>query len=242
MLTNGGFSLLRRSPGAPRVPLLRFADAYPISEFRLRSDLALYGMPGEQLLPFEGAGFTTTWTLELPPQVNAIGLNRITDVRITFDVQAAYEVPSTVPVPVPQPASRAMFVSALALDSTGLATLRKASKPVAKLLFELDRLALPEGATITNLAVVLAGVTGGTAAATMKFGSGAAQPFQLDDGLAMSNVGVLSDGNPANVQPLNAAATGSPARPATVTITKGADAARLAKARDVLLWVEYSVP
>ena len=55
MLTNGGFSLLRRAPGAPRVPLLRFADAYPISEFRLRTDLALYGMPGEQLLPFEGA-------------------------------------------------------------------------------------------------------------------------------------------------------------------------------------------
>ena len=242
MLTNGGFSLLRRAPGAPRVPLLRFADAYPISEFRLRTDLALYGMPGEQLLPFEGAGFTTTWNLELPPQVNATSLNRITDVRITYDVQAAYEVPSSAPVPLPQPASRATFVSALAIDATGLSTLRNASKPQAKIVFDLDRLALPEGATITNLAVLLPGVAGGTVAAKLKFGSGAAKSFQIDDGLAMSNAGALGDGNPANVQQLNAAASGSPARPATLTITKGSEAPRLAKARDALLWIEYSLP
>ena len=242
MLTNGGFSLLRRAPGAPRVPLLRFADAYPISEFRLRTDLALYGMPGEQLLPFEGAGFTTTWSLELPPQVNVTSLNRITDVRITFDVQAAYEVPSSAPVPPPQPASRATFVSALAIDATGLSTLRNASKPQAKIVFDLDRLALPEGATITNLAVLLPGVAGGTVAAKLKFGSGAAKSFQIGDGLAMSNAGALSDGNPANVQQLNAAASGSPARPATLTITKGSEAPRLAKARDALLWIEYSLP
>jgi hypothetical protein len=77
ILTNSGFSLLRRSPGATRVPLLRFADAYPVSEFRLRSDLALYGLPGEQLLPFEGAAFTTTWTLELPKTANPVGLTAV---------------------------------------------------------------------------------------------------------------------------------------------------------------------
>ncbi|MCC6495975.1 MAG: hypothetical protein IT193_06910 [Propionibacteriaceae bacterium] len=242
MLTNSGFSLLRRAPGAQRVPLLRFADAYPISEFRLRSDLALYGMPGEQLLPFEGAGFTTTWTLELPQQANAVGLNRITDVRITFDVQAAYEVPASMAAPVAQPASRAVFVSALALDATGLATLRNAAKPEAKLVFDLHRLALPDGAVITNLAVLLPGVSGGSVAAKLRFGSGTARPFQIDDGLAMSNAGVLGDGNPANLQPLNAAAFGSPARKATLTVTKGTEAARLGEARDALLWVEYSLP
>ena len=51
--------------------------------------------------------------------------------------------------------------------------------------------------------------------AELKFGSDAATSFQIADGLAMSNAGVLSDGNPANVQPLNAAATGSPTRPAS---------------------------
>ena len=242
ILTNSGFSLLRRAPGATRVPLLRFADAYPVSEFRLRSDLALYGLPGEQLLPFEGAAFTTTWTLEIPTAANPVGLNRVTDVRIIFDIQAAYEVPAGVAVAQPQPASRSMFVSALALDVTGLATLRDATKPQASVRFDLDRLALPTGAAITNLAVVLPGVDGGTVAAKLRFGSGAEKSFQVADGLAMSNTGVLSDGNPANARPLNAAATGSASRPATLTITKGSNASRLAKARDALLWVEYSVP
>lgn len=242
ILTNSGFSLLRRAPGATRVPLLRFADAYPVSEFRLRSDLALYGLPGEQLLPFEGAAFTTTWTLELPAAVNPAGLNRVIDVRIAFDVQASYEVPAGAAVAQPQPASRSMFVSALALDATGLATLRNATKPEAKLQFDLDHLALPAGAVLTNLAVVLPGVDGGTVAAKVRFGSGAEKSFQIADGLAMSNAGVLSDGIPANVRPLNAAASGSAARPATLTITKGSNASQLAKARDALLWVEYSVP
>jgi hypothetical protein len=242
MLSNSGFSLLRRDAGAPRVPLLRFADAYPITEFRLRSDMALHGLPGEHLLPFEGAAFTTTWTLELPRDANAIGLNRVTDVRTTFDIQAAYEVPAArVPAPA-RPSSRAVFVSALAVDTTGLKTLRNVSEPQGKVVFDLDRLALPADALITNVAVVLPGVAGGTFNATLRFGAGAATSFQIDDGLAMSNMGVLSDGIPANAQALNAAATGSPARPATVTITKGTDAARLAGARDALLWVEYSVP
>ena len=94
---------------------------------------------------------------------------------------------------------------------------------------------------ITNLAVVLPGVDDGTVAAKLRFGNGAEKSFQIADGLAMSNTGVLSDGIPANARPLNAAATGSASRPATMTITKGGNASRLAKARDALLWVEYSV-
>ena len=54
------------------------------------------------------------------------------------------------------------------------------------------------------------------------------------------NAGVL--GNGAIPQPLNAALRGSPRREVSVEITKGNDAGRLAKARDVLLWVEYDVP
>lgn len=242
ILTNGGFSLLRREQKAPPVPLLRFADAYPISEFRLRSDMALHGMPGEHLLPFEGAGFTTTWTIELPKAANAIGLNRVTDVRIVFDIQAAYEALSALVPATPQPASRAVFVSALALDTTGLRSLRKAADPKSKIQFQLDRLALPVDAVITNLAVVLPGVEGGKFNATLQFGAAATSSFQIVDGLAMSNTGVLGDGDPANIQALNAAVAGSPARPVVLTITKGADAERLAAARDAMLWVEFNAP
>ena len=241
ILTNDGFSLLRREPGSPPVPLVRFADAYPVSEFRLRRDYQLHGLPGEQLLPFEGSGFATTWTLELPNAANATGLDRVIDVRITFDIQAAYDVRVAPPGAMAPSSSRAVFVSALAIDAIGLGTLRKTGA-VAKVTLELDKLALPAGGVITNLAVLLPGVEGGSFGAELRFGNAPATSFTIADGLAMSNAGVLGDGNPANALPLNEAANGSPARPVVLTIDKGSDSQRLAKARDVLLWIEYTVP
>jgi Tc toxin complex TcA C-terminal TcB-binding domain len=240
ILSNGGFSMLRRDPDGPRVPLLRFADAYPISEFRIRKDLELHGMPGEQLLPFEGTAFTTTWTLQVPKAANPSGLARITDIRITFDLQAAYD-PRSAGLPVaPAVVSRSLFVSALATDAKGLATLSKKSTP-ARLTFDLAALAVPSGSVVTNLAVVIPGVNGGSYDATLRIGRGAPTTFVIKDGLASSNLGVLSDGDPGNAQPLNAAAGGSPTRPMTLEIIKGPDRGRLKKARDVLLWVEYEV-
>jgi hypothetical protein len=240
VLTNGGVSLLRRAPGAERVPLLRYADAYPVSEFRVRGDRALHGMPGEQLMPFEGAAFTTTWVLEIPPAANPAGLQRLTDVRITFDLEAGYDArPTGVPGPAPA-VSRSMFVSALAADPKGLRTLRKPTGP-AQLAFALDRLAVPAGAVITNLAVVLPGVPGGSFQSTLTLAGGATTSFVIEDGVALSNLGVLDDGDPMHAQPLNAAAGGPPDRTATLLIKRGGNGPVLAKARDVLLWVEYEV-
>jgi hypothetical protein len=198
-------------------------------------------MPGEQLLPFEGAGFTTTWTLQLPKAANAVGLHRVTDVRIAFDLQAAYDVASSAAPVAPQPASRATFVSALATDPAGLATLSKAGS-AGRLRLALDKIALPPDSVVTNVAVLLPGVNGGTFSATLRYGTGAATSFQIDNGVAMSNAGGLSDGIPANARPLNAATGGSPARPVNLTIRKGNDGTRLAQARDVLLWIEFEVP
>ncbi|QBJ96010.1 hypothetical protein ERC79_08520 [Rhodococcus sp. ABRD24] len=242
ILTNQGFSLLRRASDAARVPLLRFADAQPISEFRVHSDsdLALHGMPGESLLPFEGTAFTTTWSLELPPRANPAGLHRVTDVLITFDLQAAYGTDSVEVANPPATASRSLFVSALAVDSPGLATLRK-KNATAKVTFPLGELPIPHPAKITNLAILVPGVDGGSYAATLRTGGGASIPFILDDGLAMSNAGVLGDGNPLTALPLNAAAGVSIPPTMVVTVTKGNDATRLAAARDLLLWVEYDV-
>ena len=241
MLTNSGFSRFRREPGGTPQPLVRFADAYPVTEFRVRRDLELHGLPGERLLPFEGSGFATSWTLELPKSANATALNRVTDVRLTFDVQAGYAADAAVPAALPAASSRAVFVSALAIDATGLATLRK-SGAAAKVSLSLDKLALPADAVITNLAVLLPGVEGGTFNAGLTFGTAAPTPFKIDNGLALSNKGALDDGVPANAQPLNLAVGGSPARAAVLTIDKGTDAARLAKVRDVMLWVEYDEP
>lgn len=134
-----------------------------------------------------------------------------------------------------------MFVSALAMDPKGLTTLHKATGP-AELAFALDRLAVPGGGIVTNPAVILPGVSGGSFNATLSLASGPATSFVIKDGLALSNLGVLDDGDPTHTQPLNAAAGGSADHPATLVITRGSGAAVLAKARDVLLWIEYEVP
>ena len=240
MLTNSGFSLLRRSPGAARVPLLRYADAYPISEFRIRGDRALHGMPGEQLMPFEGAAFNTTWTLELPPAANPAGLQRLADVRITFDLEAGYDARTTSAAAPAPAASRSMFVSALAMDPQGLKTLLKPTGP-AKLTFPLNRLAVPADGVVTNLAVVLPGVSGGVFNATLSLAGGSTTSFVIEDGLALSNLGVLDDGDPTHAQPLNAAVGGAADWTVTLAITPGGAHAKLKGARDVLLWIEYEV-
>ncbi|HET9422219.1 MAG TPA: hypothetical protein VFO49_13865, partial [Nocardioides sp.] len=243
ILTNGGFSLLRTTPNAAPVPLVRFADAYPISEHRVGGAFA--AQPGEQLLPFEGSGFTTTWSLRLPKGANAATLDRVTDVRLTFELRAAYDAQQVGAAAPAVSGSRSMFVSALATDPKGLASVHKTATATAKLSFDLASLAVPRDCTISNIALVLPGVEGGNLSAKLRVGEDAPVTFPINDGIAMSNNGVLGSGDPANPatpQPLNAAISGSPRREVSVEITKGNDAGRLSKARDVLLWVEYDVP
>ncbi|MFE1810720.1 hypothetical protein [Streptomyces sp. NPDC059533] len=244
ILTNMGFSLLRRSPSAPRVPLLRYADAYPVSDFRSRRDLELFGLPGEQLLPFEGTAFTTTWNLALPAGTSPVGLDRVADVLLTFDMQAAYDGgpagPGVAAAPSTTKVSRSLLVSALSVNITGLPSLRTPGQ-FAKLTFPLNKLPLPAGGTVTNLAVVLPGVVGGSITGKLRFGNSPQTQFQIVDGIAMSNLGVLGTGTGTQPQALNAAVSGSPARVVELEITKGSDADRLAAVRDVLLWVEYEV-
>ncbi len=126
------------------------------------------------------------------------------------------------------------------MDPKGLTTLRKSTGP-AELAFALDRLAVPAGGVVTNLAVVLPGVSGGSFNATLSLAGGSASSFVIKDGFALSNLGVLDDGDPTHAQPLNAAVGGSVDRPATLVIKRGGGGAGLAKARDVLLWIEYEV-
>ncbi|RJG15630.1 hypothetical protein [Paenibacillus thiaminolyticus] len=168
-----------------------------------------------------------------------MGLCRVTDVLLTFDLQAYYDAGRTDNAPAPAPASRSLFVSALSVDTDGLSTLRN-PPPTAKVSFALNKLPLPGHGKVTNLAVLLPGVDGGKFDAKLRIGT-AVTTFQIEDGIAMSNLGVLSDGNPANALPLNAATGGSPARAVDLEIKKGNDSNRLAAARDVLLWVEYDV-
>ncbi|MET9105358.1 alpha/beta hydrolase [Streptomyces zhihengii] len=85
---------------------------------------------------------------------------------------------------------------------------------------------------LTNRAVLLPGVEGGTFNAKLRSGTAAFASFRIVHGIAMSSPGVLCDGNPSHGQPLNAAAGGLPARSVDLEIDKGGDADRIAAARN----------
>jgi hypothetical protein len=242
MLSNRGLSFIRQSQTGASLPLVRYEDALPVSEFRLREDMAIHDMPGEQLMPFEGSGFSTTWELEFPVAANATGLARLSDVLITFDIRSDYDGGFAPASPPPgTKISRAFFVSALSLDTAGLGTLR-GSGASAKVRFRLADLSIAGASAlpkITNVAVLLPGIESGTFNAKMRLGGGSAVSFTLKDGIAMSNAAHLSDSVPANVQPLNAVTGKGAVQTIEVEIQKGSSAALLARARDVLLWLEY---
>ena len=246
LLSNRGLSYLRQSLNGSGLPLVRYEDALPVSEFRMRTDMAIHDMPGEQLMPFEGSGFATEWALEIPIAANATGLSRLTDVLVTFDIQAGFDgtpAPAAPPLPAPATISRAFFASALALDTTGLSSLRGAGAS-GKVRFKVADLSIPgAGASpkVTNIAVLLPGIDSGSFSAMLRAGA-ATIPFTIKDGIAMSNAAHLSDGVAANVQPLNAIATADAIQDFEIEISKGAAGALLATTRDLLLWLEYEHP
>ena len=69
---------------------VRFPDAKPLSEFSLRKDMAVFGMPDESLMTFEGSGFESFWGLQFPATANPFGLDSLLDVQMTFDLTAFY--------------------------------------------------------------------------------------------------------------------------------------------------------
>jgi hypothetical protein len=72
LLKNRGFSSISRSNGESRT-ITRPPSASPISEFRLRDDMAVFELPGETLMPFEGSGIDSFWELEFPIISNPYG-------------------------------------------------------------------------------------------------------------------------------------------------------------------------
>lgn len=65
-------------------------EALPLSEFRMKDDMLVYGLPDEALSPFEGVGVETFWSIQLPVEANPFGFDDLLDILITFDVRALY--------------------------------------------------------------------------------------------------------------------------------------------------------
>ena len=84
-LINRGVSISKPQRPDEHV-LVRPSESLPLSEFRLEKDMAVYGLPNETLLTFEGSSIETFWELGFPMAANPSGLDGLVDVLLTFDL------------------------------------------------------------------------------------------------------------------------------------------------------------
>jgi hypothetical protein len=240
ILRNLGVSSVSGEDGTVAKSLVRFPDALPLSEFRLHDDLFVYGLPGETLLQFEGSGFETDWEVAFPPAMNPRGLRALSDVLVTFDLNASYsralgeQVGAAAGLVV-----RSVLMAASVFDADGLASLRAPDGP-ARIRFDVTRLTLSAQETnrrIANLAIMAVGKTHQTYQASLRAGQAGLVAFPIDKGLALSNGGALQGTNPPAA--LNALLGAKVDQVFTLEIDRSGVADELKALLDVLLFLEY---
>jgi len=249
LLRNQGVSLMSRASGESHISV-RFPDAFPLSEFRLREDRAIYNLPDEALMSFEGSGVDTFWELAFPALANPYGLDMIADIQLTFDVRASYS-PSLYEqhlAAAPTTVNRFSLFSAYKFSPASLAALQETdpnAPNVVDLVFDLAQAGLSqqeENRTVKNLVLFFASETPLTLSATFgpQGGSGVTVPF--------TNSMALSSGPPWDNSQTPPPATvlnqfiGSPVEQGWVlTVDKSAaPAIDFSQVSDVVLGVEYS--
>jgi hypothetical protein len=246
LLTNLGLSMVSRADGSMHA-LLRQPDALPLSEFRLADDMAVYGLPDEALLAFEGSGIETLWELTLPALANDLSLDDLADIELTFDVRAHYSRQlHTVHVQsMPTSVRRLTFFSARAFAGTDLDALQDPSQSAVTVTFDVPDIGrlprLESNRTLRNVVLLIPGSNGLDIDAT--FSAEGSQPVQvsLANGIAYSNAEPLTEpGSQTPPSPLNALAGGAVDRSFQLAITKNGNAQALASVKDVLLGIEYT--
>ncbi|WP_435010720.1 hypothetical protein P12x_001999 [Tundrisphaera lichenicola] len=141
-LLNRGVSISR--PGRPgEHVLVRPSESMPLSEFRLQDDLAVYGLPNETLLTFEGSSIETFWELGFPKAANSSGLGGLLDVLLTFDLfcEFAPESYEADLAALPTSERKWILVSAARYQPTSVAALAGAAANV-DVVFDLRGLRL----------------------------------------------------------------------------------------------------
>ncbi len=246
VLTNLGVSMVTRGEADTAHQLVRYPDVLPLSEFRMRDDMWVFGLPDETLLPFEGSGIETVWELQLPRAGNANGLDAMSDLFLTFDMRASYSAALAQAhlAAMPGVVRRSLLMSANAADPAVLAKFRK-DGGAATLRFDLARASANVGETahtLENLVLIVIGI--GAPACTASFAStkpAHAEEIVFEDGVALSNAGVLADGNGGVPLPLAAFAGFDADQVFTLDLAEAANPGiDLRGVRDVLLLAEYS--
>ncbi len=238
-LVNHGLSLISRADGSMSVSL-RTEDACPLSEFELERDMAVYGLPNEALLLFEGSGFETLWTLNFPAAGNPNGLASVADIQLTFDLQAQYSAELAVKdaANVPITARRYIFLSARIWASDTLDTLKKTGSGS----FALDPRQLPlpkqeKNRKLTNALIFVAQKQAATAQVTIKAAPGAPVMVTMEQNAAISNAPPFKVSANLPASPLNALVGRPLDQVFTVDIQSAAD---FSHATDLVLGLEYS--
>jgi hypothetical protein len=244
-LVNFGVSISK--PQQPDEHLLvRPADALPISEFRLEQDMALYGLPGETLLTFEGSSAESFWELEFPAAANAGGLDGLADVLLTFDLFAEFAPDRYVSdlAALPTKMRKWVLVSGAQYDPAGIAAVAGAA-PTASVTYDVQRLRLPrleKNRKVENIALLAIG----PGSLDFKAKIACAVPatsagFDVQQDFAISSL----QPDPAlpvlPPSPLNVFAGADPNQPWTFTLDKGANPGiDFSSITDVVLGIEYS--
>ena len=193
LFSNQGVSLVTRDKPDSEHTLVRYPDALPLSEFRMRDDMWVFDLPDETLLPFEGSGIETIWELMLSKIGNANGFDSMTDLLITFDMRASYSalLEKQHLAVLPNTANRSLLLSAKAGNAAPLAKFRKQGGKVT-LVFDLTKLARNANETQRNtLNFVLVAVGVDDAPFTATFTSAKPAKSELitfEKGIALSTL------------------------------------------------------
>jgi hypothetical protein len=246
LLTNHGASRVSRANGETHLSL-RSQDAFPVSEFQLAKDMAVYGLPDEALMMFEGSGIETFWTLEFPSTANPNGLDRIADLQITFDLRAHYspELHKKHVESAPKSTRRFLLALASTFQPKSLANLQ-GNTSSAIFNFDMAAVGLPKHESnrkVTNLVVFLVGKNPPNVKGTLS----SAKPVKkvnisLENGVAVSNGPPFSGGqSPPPPSPLNTFIGQDANQTFTLTIAKAQNQGiDFSSVKDLAFGIEYT--
>lgn len=244
-LINRGISISKPQRPGEHV-LVRPSESLPLSEFRLDRDMAVYGLPDERLLTFEGSSIETFWEVGLPKAANPAGLDGVLDVMLTFDLFCEFEPEryETDLASLPTSERKWILISGKQFDPAAVADLAGPAG-TADVVFNLPDLRLlprqEKSRIIKNLAAFV--VTPNEIDFTAKLS--AAKPAtsasaKFTKGLALSTLHPDPSVPPLPASPLDAFAGVDPNQAFTLSIAKSANpGVDFRGVTDVILALEY---
>ncbi len=242
---NRGVSISKPQQPGEHV-LVRPSESLPLSEFRLEKDMAVYGLPNETLLTFEGSSVETFWELGFPKAANASGLDGLVDVLLTFDLfcEFAPERYEADLAALPTTERKWLLISAARYQPAAVTALAGAATNV-DVVFDLRRLRLlPRQETsrkIKNFAAFV--VTPDEidfAAKLLSENPPTSVPVTFQKAFAISTLQPDPALPPLAASPLNAFADMNPDQAFTLEINKTANpGVDFQRVTDIVLAIEY---